>query len=532
MLHPGRAPLLTVFVALGACSSPATRDSSRDPGAAAAQDRPLPALAEAVDVWDSASGRELPLDGLLDRLAEADVVFLGETHLDDTTHRVEAAVLEGLLERRDGRVVLSLEMFERDVQPVVDDYLAGRIDEAAFLAASRPWSNYATDYRPLIETARAHRIPVIAANAPASIRRRVSAGGREALDGLAPEERSLLPDQILPAAASYWERVDRATRGHMGFASQTDEQRLWAGQNLWDNSMGDACARALVVHPGFAVLHVVGGFHVMYRDGTVAQFERRAPDAHAVVVEVLTSSGPGSARPERDAERVDYVVYVAELARSVSDGTYAVNVPAELRYTIDVPAGASESARAPLLVWLPDADERPEEVRELLRAALGEEAAIAVLEPPVPELAADLAPGGRWARAGSLRPDLARVQLALERIVEYATRRYPVSGERVVVGGRGLGATAALWSAMYTEWLDARFLAVTPRGAGALRFEGLPDRAPVTRALRILVTPDEEDGARWIRDDYAALGTPAELVALAAHAPLAQSIEDELRAAL
>ena len=37
----------------------------------------------------------------------------------------------------------------RDVQGVLDDYLAGRIDEAEFLSGSRPWQNYRTGYRPL-----------------------------------------------------------------------------------------------------------------------------------------------------------------------------------------------------------------------------------------------------------------------------------------------------------------------------------------------------------------------------------------------
>src|SRR6185503_14927370 len=221
------------------------------------------------------------LADLFDRLGASDVVFVGETHLDDTTHRIELAVLEGMLARRAGKVILSMEMFERDVQPVLDDYLHGKIDEGTFLASSRPWGNYRTDYRPLVESAKAHRIPVLAANA------------------LAPEQRRLLPAEIHPADASYWERVDRATRGHMNFTSQTDEQRLFSGQNLWDNSMGDAVAEALAAHPDHAIVHVVGGFHVMYHDGTAAQLRRRAPDARVAVVEVMTVSGSQSARPER-----------------------------------------------------------------------------------------------------------------------------------------------------------------------------------------------------------------------------------------
>ncbi len=521
-----------LLFSLVACSAPASESGPRTARRAPAANRPIPELEDAVRVWDTQTRQPLELNALLDRLAAADVVFLGETHLDDTTHRIEAAVLQGLLERRAGKVVLSMEMFERDVQPVLDRYLAGSLDESAFLAAARPWSNYRTDYRPLIETARRAGIPVLAANAPAGLRRRISASGRQALETLAPEERRLLPDEILPAGASYWQRVDRATRGHMNFSSLPEEQRLYSGQNLWDNSMGSACAEALIAHPGHAVLHVVGGFHVMYRDGTVAQLLRRAPSARVAVVEVLPTPGFHATRPERDAERADYLVYAAELSRSLSDGTHAVSVPSELRYTIDVPSTATEETPAALLVWLPDAGERPQDVRELLRASLGEEAAIAVIEPPYPEPADDLAPGGRWARPGVFRADQARVQHGLERIVEYVTRRLPVFGERVVIAGRGLGATTALWSAMYTEWLEAQFMAVTPRGTAALRLEGLPDQAPVTRGLRVLVLPGDEQDASWIAADFQEVGTPANLAVLDGGATLARQVEDALRDAL
>lgn len=532
-IHSSRAFLVaSVILALTGCSASGAHDVAARGTLATAAARPLPALEQAVWVWDSRAERALEFSALLDRLAESDVVFVGETHLDDTTHRVEEAVLEGLLARRAGQVVLSLEMFERDVQPLLDDYLAGRIDEAAFLAGARPWGNYRTDYRPLVELAKAHGIPVIAANAPAALRRRVSAGKREALEELAPAERSLLPAEILPASAAYWERVDRATRGHMNFARLPDEQRLYSGQNLWDNSMGDACARALAAHPGCSVLHVVGGFHVMYHEGTVVQFQARAPAAQVSVVEILPVPGAHAARPERDAARADYLVYAAALARSVSDGMHAVLVPAELRYTLDLPSGASASSPAPLVVWLPDVDERVADARALLRAALGAEAAIAVVEPPYPERADDLAPAGRWAQAENFRADQARLQHGLERLVEHVTRRLPVSSERVVVAGRGLGATAVLSSAFATEWLPVDFVAVLPRGAGALRMEGLPDLAPVTRALRVLVGPGAEPASAWLVDDMRTIGARAELATLAADRPVSLQIEDELRARL
>ncbi len=51
---------------------------------------------------------------MLADVVSADVIFVGEQHDDVNTHRLELAVLEGLARRRDN-VIVSLEMFERDV---------------------------------------------------------------------------------------------------------------------------------------------------------------------------------------------------------------------------------------------------------------------------------------------------------------------------------------------------------------------------------------------------------------------------------
>ena len=113
-------------------------------------------------------------------LATADVVFVGEQHDDPNTHRLELAVLEALA-RRQRPVVLSLEMFERDVQEPLDHFLMGHMEEDEFLKASRPWPRYATDYKPLVDFAVAKNWPVVAANVPRPIASEVAKGGLEVL---------------------------------------------------------------------------------------------------------------------------------------------------------------------------------------------------------------------------------------------------------------------------------------------------------------------------------------------------------------
>jgi len=119
------------------------------------------------------TGKEMTLSQLADELSARDVVYFGELHDNAAGHRVYAQLAALLVERR-ADVVLAMEMFERDVQGVVTDYLRGRVDEAKFLEHSRPWKDYARDYKPLIELAKEKKLDVIAGNLPRPVAAQVA----------------------------------------------------------------------------------------------------------------------------------------------------------------------------------------------------------------------------------------------------------------------------------------------------------------------------------------------------------------------
>lgn len=79
-------------------------------------------------VFASASRQFVEVDATLADLAVADVVIVGEQHGDPNTHRLELALIEGLARRR-GDVVLSLEMFDRDVQGPIEHFLMGHLSD-------------------------------------------------------------------------------------------------------------------------------------------------------------------------------------------------------------------------------------------------------------------------------------------------------------------------------------------------------------------------------------------------------------------
>lgn len=279
--------------------------------APAASALPLPLPLPLERVIATRQGADVSWDAMLDTLATADAVFLGEQHDDSSTHRLELAVLEGL-DGRGRQVVLALEMFERDVQPLLDRYLKDEVTEEQLLAGSRPWPNYATDYRPMVELARVHDWPVVASNVPRPIAASVSRGGLAVLDTMAVERRALVAADISCPDDQY-RRKFVAEMGDMGGHGGSDEaaaramlERFYQAQCIKDETMGESVAAAIV--PGRVLVHVNGAFHSDERLGTVSRVLRRRPGTRALVVSFVPAPLAATLTPAELAGKGDYVV--------------------------------------------------------------------------------------------------------------------------------------------------------------------------------------------------------------------------------
>jgi uncharacterized iron-regulated protein len=262
------------------------------------------------------NGRAAKLEEIIAALDKADVLFVGETHNDPTAHLLEAELLRLADEhfaqassRPKRTIALSLEMFERDVQTVLDEYLAGLVSERHFLLSSRPWRNYETDYRPLVEYARAHRLSVIAANAPARYVSRVSANGPDSLQALSTSAKAWLPP--LPfrlASDAYAAKFNRFMGGGMTSAPATPQStptpaaappqavahgalHLLDAQNLRDASMAHAIAEYLKSRRDALVVEVNGTFHSEERLGVPDQLKHYSPKSRVVVVTIVSDEG-------------------------------------------------------------------------------------------------------------------------------------------------------------------------------------------------------------------------------------------------
>ena len=279
-------------------------------------------------VFDSSHREFTDFEVMLADIARADVVFVGEQHDDANTHHLELAVLEGIARRRAGGVVVGFEMFERDVQAPLDHFQMGHLAEDEFLKVSRPWNNYAKDYKPLVDFAVKENWPIFASNVPRPLASEVSKGGLSALKSKSADEaRWFAKDLKCPVGDGYFKRFAEAMGEHSendrSAASRSavtpgvtrqDVERYYEAQCLKDETMGESVAQAYEVGATGGkrplVMHFNGAFHSDFAQGTAERARRRLPGKRIVVVTMMPVTNLDTLAPDKEErKRADYLVY-------------------------------------------------------------------------------------------------------------------------------------------------------------------------------------------------------------------------------
>lgn len=240
---------------------------------------------------ESKSGKSLSLAKMASQLKKADVVFFGEYHDNTIIHELQAQLLP-LIYKSKKKLIVSFEMFERDVQADVDAYLAGRISEEEFLEHSRPWPNYFTDYRPLLEFAKAKKLRVIAANIPRWIAGKVARGSLAALDDLDFSDRMNVAIHIDISEGEYKDiflATMQANGMHNGFGDEQLYERMYQAQCVKDDTMAESIAQYIERHPKHSIIHFNGDFHSARGLGTVERLKKRMPKLKIMVISPMYS---------------------------------------------------------------------------------------------------------------------------------------------------------------------------------------------------------------------------------------------------
>ena len=246
--------------------------------------------------WQVPGGDVLPRTQAIDAAGRARVVLLGEQHDNAAHHRWQLETL-GALYRIRPDLAVGAEMFPRRLQPVLDAWSRGELEEVAFLEQTdwdKTWGFESELYMPIWRFVRDHHIPLRALNVDREDVRKVSGGGWAALDaGL----RAELGEPAKPLTA-YREELQEVFDAHMAHLPEGkkpkdgDVERFIESQLLWDRAMAAGIAGQTGQRP---VVAIMGSGHIRFGHGVPHQLRDLAVDSIYTLVPVS---------PDEDCEDV------------------------------------------------------------------------------------------------------------------------------------------------------------------------------------------------------------------------------------
>ncbi|MEJ2657149.1 MAG: ChaN family lipoprotein [Desulfobacterales bacterium] len=224
------------------------------------------------------------LDDIIPKLEASRIVYIGEIHDQYVHHMNQLKVIKKMHE--DGYpLAVGMEMFQRPYQQAVDDYLAGRIDEYAFLKKTGYYSRWGYDYnlyKPIIDYLKQEHIPLVALNIQGDITHEVA---REGMYDLPESQKKQLPSSMNFSNEAYRKDLEKVFAAHNKQENLRDFNYFLQAQLLWDESMAESAFRFLGNHPELKMIILAGNGHVMHKYGIPERLYRRNHEPFVVVVQ-------------------------------------------------------------------------------------------------------------------------------------------------------------------------------------------------------------------------------------------------------
>jgi len=254
-------------------------------------------------------GRKADYGDMLKVSIKADVIFFGELHDNPIAHWLEYEITKDLHSEKGKNLILAAEMFETDNQLIIDEYFAGTIKESSFESETRLWSNYKTDYKPLLNFARENGLKLVASNIPRRYASAVASGGFEALSLLSSEALKYivpLPVEYDPELPCYKEMLsmDGAVAGPM--ANKVSDN-LPKAQAIKDATMANSIVKFR--QPSQTVIHYNGSYHSDRYMGIIWYLNKYSPGLKISTITTVLQDDIGKMKDE-SLGKADFIIVI------------------------------------------------------------------------------------------------------------------------------------------------------------------------------------------------------------------------------
>lgn len=256
------------------------------------------------------STTRMSADVFVRALSKQRAIFLGEHHPEFRDHLLQAALLRRL--HATGKpLAVGLEAVQRQFQPVLDDYISGRITEQELFVATEwatRWYWPFEGYAPIFRIAREYGVRLVALDMDSEDKAKVELGGLASLDNA--KLREYVPDiagferfgstRAFDEYIAYTLRPPYDLQKKLGqkMTSSTSVERTMtfanflARQSLRDETMAAASVAWLSQNPDGLMMGLTGTNHAKFACGVQARTARMLPGGLDVVSSILLNPTP------------------------------------------------------------------------------------------------------------------------------------------------------------------------------------------------------------------------------------------------
>jgi len=247
-----------------------------------------------------AKGKKTTYKKLLKKSEKSELILFGEYHDNPISHWLELALTKDLHKKKN--IILGAEMFEKDNQYQLNQYVKAEIDQKAMDTLTRLWNNYKTDYKPIVDFAKTNQLDFIATNIPRRYASMVYRNGLEALDSLPDNEKKWIAPLPIKydASLSQYQKMFEMAQGHAG-------DNFPKAQAIKDATMGNSIIDNLKENTVF--IHYNGSFHSDFFQGIYWYVIQERPNLKIITIATVTQEDL-SKLEEEHIGRADFILVV------------------------------------------------------------------------------------------------------------------------------------------------------------------------------------------------------------------------------
>lgn len=250
--------------------------------------------------WFDANGKKTTTEKLIKEALKTEVVLFGEYHNNPICHWLQLKLTQSLHAKTP--LVLGAEMLEADNQKVLNDYLNGTINQKGLDTLARLWSNYKTDYKPLVDFAKEKQLPFVATNIPRRYASMVFKNDFASLDALTIEEKSWIAPLPIPFDIQLpgYQNMLQMMGGHAG-------EKMPKAQAIKDATMAHFILQNLQVKGVF--LHFNGTYHSDNYEGISWYLQQYRKGTKILTIATVEQSQLNQLEKEH-LKKADYILVI------------------------------------------------------------------------------------------------------------------------------------------------------------------------------------------------------------------------------